>query len=92
MQSLVTAEEVDEQMLQRMVSIGLWCIQDEPSLRPSMKKVVLMLEDLIETTIPPIPASLVVLQQHLFLPFLLLLVVLHGLRDHFLLLLVVLCS
>ncbi|XP_059629530.1 G-type lectin S-receptor-like serine/threonine-protein kinase LECRK4 [Cornus florida] len=43
LRKLVREEEVDEQQLERMVRIGLWCIHDEPSLRPSMKKVVLML-------------------------------------------------
>ncbi|KAJ9146003.1 hypothetical protein P3X46_028325 [Hevea brasiliensis] len=51
------AEEVDEQALQRMVCIGLWCIQEEPSLRPSMRKVILMLEGTIEIPFPPSPAS-----------------------------------
>ncbi|KAL5560337.1 hypothetical protein UlMin_036548 [Ulmus minor] len=39
--------EVEKNELQRMIEIGLWCIQEEPSLRPSMKKVVLMLEGTI---------------------------------------------
>ncbi|XP_057987124.1 G-type lectin S-receptor-like serine/threonine-protein kinase LECRK3 isoform X2 [Hevea brasiliensis] len=54
---LVSAEEVDEQTFQRMVCIGLWCIQEDPSVRPSMKKVVLMLEGFAEIPIPPSPAS-----------------------------------
>ncbi|XP_022751997.1 G-type lectin S-receptor-like serine/threonine-protein kinase LECRK3 [Durio zibethinus] len=37
-------EEVDKKQLERMVRVGLWCILDEPTLRPSMKKVLLMLE------------------------------------------------
>ncbi|KAL6269155.1 hypothetical protein ACE6H2_026066 [Prunus campanulata] len=54
---LVQDEEVDKNKLGRMIKIGLWCIQDEPSLRPSMKKVVLMLEGTVEIPPPPNPDS-----------------------------------
>ena len=50
-------EEVDEKQLERMVRVGLWCILDEPTLRPSMKKVLLMLEGTVEIPIPPSPTS-----------------------------------
>ncbi|KAL5560335.1 hypothetical protein UlMin_036546 [Ulmus minor] len=49
--------EVEKNELQRTIKIGLWCVQDEPSLRPSMKKVVLMLEGTIEVPSPPSPTS-----------------------------------
>ncbi|KAF3948622.1 hypothetical protein CMV_025406 [Castanea mollissima] len=42
---LVIGEEVDMMSLEKMVKVGLWCIQEEPALRPSMKNVVLMLEE-----------------------------------------------
>ncbi|RWR75047.1 G-type lectin S-receptor-like serine/threonine-protein kinase LECRK1 [Cinnamomum micranthum f. kanehirae] len=51
---LIIEEEVDVSILERMMMIGLWCIQDEPSLRPSMKKVVLMLEGIVDIPVPPI--------------------------------------
>ena len=35
-----------------MVKVALWCIQDEPALRPTMKSVVLMLEGITEV-LPP---------------------------------------
>ncbi|XXG65303.1 hypothetical protein AAC387_Pa05g3041 [Persea americana] len=54
---LVYSEEVDMRRLERMVKVGLWCIQDEPSLRPSMKKVVLMLEGTVKIPTPPSPTS-----------------------------------
>ncbi|GFY91236.1 receptor-like protein kinase 1 [Actinidia rufa] len=54
---LVGDEEVDKKKLERMVKVGLWCIQDEPSLRPSMKKVVLMMEGTVEIPVPPSPSS-----------------------------------
>uniref|UniRef100_A0A2N9GUT5 Protein kinase domain-containing protein n=1 Tax=Fagus sylvatica TaxID=28930 RepID=A0A2N9GUT5_FAGSY len=36
---LASGTDVDKRQLERMVKVGLWCILDEPSLRPSMKKV-----------------------------------------------------
>ncbi|TYG72612.1 hypothetical protein ES288_D04G035600v1 [Gossypium darwinii] len=50
-------DEVDIKQLERMVIVGLWCILDEPTLRPSMKKVLLMLEGTVEIPIPPCPTS-----------------------------------
>ncbi|XVE83469.1 hypothetical protein DITRI_Ditri16bG0090600 [Diplodiscus trichospermus] len=50
-------EEVDEKQLERMVRVGLWCILDDPTLRPSMKKVLLMLEGTVEIPVPPSPNS-----------------------------------
>nr|KJB75231.1 hypothetical protein B456_012G033000 [Gossypium raimondii] len=50
-------EEVDIKQLERMVIVGLWCILDEPTLRPSMKKVLLMLEGTVEIPVPPCPTS-----------------------------------
>ena len=54
---LVKDEEVERNKLERMVRVGLWCIQDEPSLRPPIKKVVLMLEGTVEIPAPPSPTS-----------------------------------
>ncbi|XVF14962.1 hypothetical protein REPUB_Repub09cG0106500 [Reevesia pubescens] len=54
---LVGDEDVDEKQLERMVRVGLWCILDEPTLRPSMKKVLLMLEGTVEIPVPPSPTS-----------------------------------
>ncbi|XVF59036.1 hypothetical protein PTKIN_Ptkin07bG0241800 [Pterospermum kingtungense] len=52
---LVKDEEVNLKMLERMVKVGLWCIQDDPTLRPSMKNVILMLEGTMDVPIPPSP-------------------------------------
>ena len=52
---LVGSEEIDYKQLERAVKVALWCIQYEPSLRPSMKKVLLMLEGTVEISIPPSP-------------------------------------
>ncbi|XP_049380343.1 G-type lectin S-receptor-like serine/threonine-protein kinase LECRK3 [Solanum stenotomum] len=54
---LVGDEEVDRRQFERMVKISIWCIQEEPSLRPSMKKVLLMLEGTVEIPVPPSPYS-----------------------------------
>ena len=54
---LVIGEEVDKMSLEKMVQVGLWCIQEEPALRPSMKSVVLMLEGITEVPVPPCPTT-----------------------------------
>ncbi|XP_077231622.1 G-type lectin S-receptor-like serine/threonine-protein kinase LECRK1 [Tasmannia lanceolata] len=45
--------------LERFVMIAIWCIQEEPSLRPSMKKVTQMLEGAVEVSVPPDPSSFI---------------------------------
>nr|GEW85812.1 G-type lectin S-receptor-like serine/threonine-protein kinase LECRK3 [Tanacetum cinerariifolium] len=57
---LVDGEDVDKQTLDRMFKIGLWCIQEDPALRPSMKQVVLMLEGTVKIPVPPNPASFLI--------------------------------
>ncbi|KAJ6929085.1 hypothetical protein NC652_013065 [Populus alba x Populus x berolinensis] len=57
MDKLVGDEIVEKKQLDRMVKVGLWCTLDEPSLRPSMKKVLLMLEGTVEIPVPPSPTS-----------------------------------
>nr|XP_043620072.1 G-type lectin S-receptor-like serine/threonine-protein kinase LECRK1 [Erigeron canadensis] len=54
---LVDDEDVDKKTLDRMIKIGLWCIQEDPSLRPSMKQVVSMLEGTVKIPVPPNPYS-----------------------------------
>jgi serine/threonine protein kinase len=57
---LITNDEkdVDWKILQRMVKVGLWCVQDHQSLRPAMKNIILMLEGLKDIPVPPSPARL----------------------------------
>ncbi|XP_034899924.1 G-type lectin S-receptor-like serine/threonine-protein kinase LECRK1 [Populus alba] len=50
-------EDVDLQNFEKMVMVGMWCIQDEPGIRPSMKSVVLMLEGITDVSVPPHPTS-----------------------------------
>lgn len=57
LKKLVNGEEVDNKTLENVVKVALWCIQDEPALRPSMKSVVLMLEGIADVAIPPCPTS-----------------------------------
>ncbi|CAL5361563.1 unnamed protein product [Camellia sinensis] len=54
---VVGDEDVNMKTLENMVKVGLWCIQDEPALRPSMKSVVLMLEGITDISIPPCPTT-----------------------------------
>ncbi|KAK4366894.1 hypothetical protein RND71_014774 [Anisodus tanguticus] len=54
---LVSDEEVDRRQFERMVKLSIWCIQDEPSLRSSMKKVLRMLEGTVEIPVPPSPPT-----------------------------------
>ena len=54
---LASGTEVDKRQLERMVKVELWCILDEPSLCPSMKKVLLMLEGTVDIPSPPSPTS-----------------------------------
>ncbi|XP_030470580.2 G-type lectin S-receptor-like serine/threonine-protein kinase LECRK1 [Syzygium oleosum] len=46
-------EQVDMKSLEKMVKVGLLCIQDDPSLRPSIKDAILMLEGTKDIPDPP---------------------------------------
>ncbi|GLJ35620.1 hypothetical protein SUGI_0715940 [Cryptomeria japonica] len=46
---------IEATQLERMVLVGLWCIQEDSYLRPTMKNVVQMLEGTIEISVPPHP-------------------------------------
>ncbi|XP_059440607.1 G-type lectin S-receptor-like serine/threonine-protein kinase LECRK1 [Corylus avellana] len=54
---LVNNEEVDKRELEKMVKIGLWCTSDELPLRPSMKKVLHMLEGIVNIPVSASPTS-----------------------------------
>ncbi|KAG5628593.1 hypothetical protein H5410_000310 [Solanum commersonii] len=45
----------DKKQLERFVMVGIWCIQEDPSTRPTMRKVCQMLEGSVEVTFPPCP-------------------------------------
>ncbi|KAB5565120.1 hypothetical protein DKX38_005174 [Salix brachista] len=52
-------EEAMEDMkrVERFVMVAIWCIQEDPSLRPAMKKVVQILEEGVQLSVPPDPSS-----------------------------------
>ncbi|KAG5250055.1 G-type lectin S-receptor serine/threonine-protein kinase [Salix suchowensis] len=54
-------EEAMEDMkrVERFVMVAIWCIQEDPSLRPAMKKVVQMLEGGVQVSVPPDPSSFI---------------------------------
>lgn len=45
----------DKNNVERFVMVAIWCIQEDPSLRPTMKKVTQMLEGVTEVLDPPCP-------------------------------------
>ncbi|GMN51239.1 hypothetical protein TIFTF001_020382 [Ficus carica] len=54
---LVEDEDAEKIEVVKMMKLGLWCIQEELYVRPSMKKVCLMLEGTIEIPLRPNPTS-----------------------------------
>ncbi|KAL3530028.1 hypothetical protein ACH5RR_009350 [Cinchona calisaya] len=45
----------DKLKLERFVMVGIWCIQENSSCRPTMRKVSQMLEGVVEVMVPPCP-------------------------------------
>ncbi|KAJ8747776.1 hypothetical protein K2173_014455 [Erythroxylum novogranatense] len=45
----------DRARLKRFVMVAIWCIQEDPSLRPNMRQVTQMLEGVCEVPTPPCP-------------------------------------
>ncbi|XP_050216363.1 G-type lectin S-receptor-like serine/threonine-protein kinase LECRK4 [Mercurialis annua] len=45
----------DLKRLEKLVMVAIWCVQEEPLLRPSMRTVSLMLEGILEVPVPPCP-------------------------------------
>ncbi|KAK6922854.1 S-locus glycoprotein domain [Dillenia turbinata] len=56
---LAEDEDADLMSLERIVKVGLWCIQDDPNLRPPMKNVILMLEGTVNVPVPPSPRQVI---------------------------------
>ncbi|KAF9610426.1 hypothetical protein IFM89_022337 [Coptis chinensis] len=59
-----SAAEEDDKAVQRMSLVGFWCIQHIPSNRPSMDRVIQMLEGHIEIGISPHPFPQTTLGSH----------------------------
>ena len=51
MEALSAVREVE-----RFLMVAIWCIQEDPSLRPTMRKVTQMLEGVVEVDVPPNPS------------------------------------
>ncbi|KAF3441159.1 hypothetical protein FNV43_RR15070 [Rhamnella rubrinervis] len=47
----------DLESVEKYVKIAMWCIQESPEQRPTMKNVIQMIEGTIEVPIPPDPSS-----------------------------------
>ncbi|KAF3974619.1 hypothetical protein CMV_002069 [Castanea mollissima] len=45
----------DREKLEKFVMVAIWCIQEDPSLRPTMRRVTQMLEGVVEVLVPPCP-------------------------------------
>ncbi|KAJ0909518.1 putative protein kinase RLK-Pelle-SD-2b family [Helianthus annuus] len=45
----------DYKRLTMFVMVGLWCVQENPSMRPTMRKVIQMLEGVVEVNEPQCP-------------------------------------
>ncbi|GKU87795.1 hypothetical protein SLEP1_g2135 [Rubroshorea leprosula] len=45
----------DMTKVERLVMIAIWCIQEDPSLRPPMRQVTQMLEGVVQVPMPPCP-------------------------------------
>ncbi|KAM3735579.1 hypothetical protein ACB098_10G097000 [Castanea mollissima] len=50
-------QDVDMEQVVRAIQVSFWCIQEQPSHRPMMGKVVQMLEGIIEIEKPPVPTG-----------------------------------
>ncbi|PWZ54166.1 G-type lectin S-receptor-like serine/threonine-protein kinase [Zea mays] len=51
------AEDLDMAQVERALQVSFWCIQEQPGQRPSMGKVVQMLDGVMELERPPPPKS-----------------------------------
>ncbi|RWR87065.1 hypothetical protein CKAN_01599500 [Cinnamomum micranthum f. kanehirae] len=54
---LLDTEEVEKRQMERIIKVGLCCVQGEPDLRPTMKNVIWMIEGLMDVHVPPLPTS-----------------------------------
>ncbi|CAI9761362.1 unnamed protein product [Fraxinus pennsylvanica] len=52
-------EALGDKQFGKFVMIAIWCIQEEPTLRPTMKRVMQLMEGSVEVPIPPDPSSFI---------------------------------
>ncbi|KAJ8510551.1 hypothetical protein OPV22_000985 [Ensete ventricosum] len=57
MDKRLAEQDVDMEQLKRVVLVSFWCIQEQPSQRPPMGKVVQMLEGVLAVDKPPAPKA-----------------------------------
>ncbi|PNX86224.1 G-type lectin S-receptor-like serine/threonine-protein kinase [Trifolium pratense] len=48
----------DKEKLEKLVMIAIWCVQEDPYLRPTMRNVLHMLEGTVEVQVPPYPSPI----------------------------------
>ncbi|WJX86090.1 hypothetical protein P8452_68450 [Trifolium repens] len=48
----------DKVALEKLIMIAIWCVQEDPYLRPTMRNVLLMLEGTVEVQVPPCPSPI----------------------------------
>ncbi|XP_009630645.1 G-type lectin S-receptor-like serine/threonine-protein kinase At1g34300 [Nicotiana tomentosiformis] len=53
----LSKQEMDMEQVMRAIQVSFWCIQEQPSQRPTMGKVVQMLEGVTEIDRPPAPRA-----------------------------------
>ncbi|XP_047177253.1 G-type lectin S-receptor-like serine/threonine-protein kinase At1g34300 [Vigna umbellata] len=53
----LAGQEVDMEQVRRAIQASFWCIQEQPSQRPTMSRVLQMLEGVTEVEKPPAPKS-----------------------------------
>lgn len=51
------AESNEKVKIDKFFLVAIWCIQEDPFLRPTMRKVIQMLEGVVEVPSPPSPYS-----------------------------------
>ncbi|GAV75759.1 Pkinase domain-containing protein/S_locus_glycop domain-containing protein/B_lectin domain-containing protein [Cephalotus follicularis] len=51
-------QNVDMEQVMRAIQVSFWCIQEQPSRRPMMGRVVQMLEGNLEIDKPPVPEAI----------------------------------
>ncbi|KAI5668330.1 hypothetical protein M9H77_18183 [Catharanthus roseus] len=56
----LSRNEIDMEQVARAIQVSFWCIQEQPSQRPMMGKVVQMLEGITDIGKPPAPKAVVV--------------------------------
>jgi serine/threonine protein kinase len=54
----LTHQDLDLDQVTRAIQVSFWCIQEQPSQRPTMGKVVQMLEGISEIERPPAPKTI----------------------------------